>query len=73
MVSVYNIYGAIVFGVERIISSISTGIAASLGNLLVSNDKKRIDDTVNIYEFVQGSVATILFTITSLMLIAGQH
>ena len=69
MVSVYNIYGAIVFGVERIISSISTGIAASLGNLLVSNDKKRIDDTVNIYEFVQGSVATILFTITSLMLI----
>lgn len=69
MVSVYNVYGAVILGMERIITSISTGTAAGLGNLLVTNDEKRINQTVNIFELVQGGVATVFYTITALLLI----
>ena len=69
MVSVYNVYGAIVFGVERIITSISTGAAAGLGNLIESNNKEQINKTVDQFELIQGGIATVLYTITALLLI----
>lgn len=69
MVSVYNIYGAIVFGVEKMITSVSTGAAAGLGNLIESHDKKLIDKTVDQFEFIQGGLATVIYTIASLLLI----
>ncbi len=69
MVSVYNVYGAIIFGVEKIITSISTGVAAGLGNLIESNNREQMNKTVNQFELIQGGIATILYTITALMLI----
>lgn len=69
MVSVYNVYGAIIFGVEKIITAISTGVAAGLGNLIQSNNKEQINKTVNQFELVQGGLATVLYTITALLLI----
>ena len=69
VVSVYNVYGAIIFGVEKIITSISTGIAAGLGNLIESKKADQINATVNQFELVQGGIATVLYTVTGLMLI----
>ncbi len=69
MVSVYNVYGAIIFGIEKIITSISTGAAAGLGNLIELNDKEQINKTVNQFELIQGGLATVLYTITALLLI----
>ncbi|MBQ3016475.1 MAG: sugar isomerase [Clostridia bacterium] len=69
LVSVYNVYGAIIFGIEKIITSISTGAAAGLGNLIESNDKEHINKTVNQFELIQGGLATVLYTITALLLI----
>ena len=54
-------------GIEKIITSISTGTSAGLGNLLTSNDKSRIDKTVDMFEFLQGGATTILYTITAIM------
>ena len=68
MVSVYNVYGAIIFGMERLITSVSAGNAAGIGNVLVSGDKKTIDRTVDLFEFVQSAATTVLFTITALMI-----
>ena len=69
IVSVYNVYGAIIFGVEKIITAISIGAAAGLGSLLATNDKEKINRTVNQFELVQGGLATVLYTITVLLLI----
>lgn len=68
MVSVYNVYGAIIFGIERLITSVSAGTAAGIGNVLVGGDKKTIDRTVDLFEFVQSAATTVLFTITALMI-----
>ena len=69
MVSVYNVYGAIILGIEKIITSVSSGIAAGLGNLLESKDNEQIDKTVNQFEFIQGGLTTVLYTTTALLLI----
>lgn len=69
MVSVYNVYGAIILGIERIVTSVSTGAAAGLGNLLETNNKEQINNTVSQFELIQGGLATILYTATALLLI----
>ncbi len=69
MVSVYNVYGAVIFGIEKIITSVSSGVAAGIGNLLTSGNKEQINKTIDIYELVQASVTTILYSVTALMLI----
>lgn len=69
MVSVYNVYVAIIFGIEKIITSVSTGAAAGLGNLIELNDKERINKTFNQFELIQGGLATVLYTVAALLLI----
>ena len=68
-VSVYNMYGAITFGVGHIANSISSGIAAGLGNLMMSGDIKSVNKTVNMFEIAQAGTATVLYTASALMLI----
>lgn len=68
-VSVYNVYSAIILGVQGVIVSISNGIAAGLGNLLAINDRERINRTVDFYELVQGGCTTVLYSVTALLLI----
>ena len=67
-VSVYSIYLAVVTGIQKIVTSISSGLSASVGNMIADGDKNVIDKTVNQFEFVQITITTILYTITALML-----
>lgn len=69
MVSVYNVYGAIVFGVRSIISAVSNGVVAGLGSLIESSNKDQINKTVDAFELVQGGITTVLYTIAALVLI----
>lgn len=68
-VSVYAVYYAIVSAVERVISSISVGSAAGIGNLINTASKEHINDVVDRFEFVQGALTTILYTIVCLVII----
>lgn len=70
MVSVYNVYSAIIMGVQGVIVAISNGIAAGMGDLLASNDRESIDRTVNAFELLQGGVTTVLYSITAIMLMS---
>lgn len=68
-VSVYNVYGAIIFGIMNLILSLSNSVAAGLGNLLARNEKSAVLRTVNLYELIQGGAATVLYTVTALLLL----
>ena len=68
-VSVYAVYYAIVSAIERIVSSISVGSAAGIGNLINTADNDKVNDVIDKFEFIQGSLVTILYTITSLVII----
>ena len=68
-VSVYSVYAAIIIGIEKIITSISTGSAAGIGKMIALGNQDNIDRAMNIFEFVQGGATAILYTITAVMLI----
>lgn len=68
-VSVYSVYFAVVTGIQRIVTSISSGSAAGIGNLIVSDDKERLNKVVDEFEFAQFAATTILYTITAIMII----
>lgn len=68
-VSVYSVYYAVVAGVEKVVVAISSGIAPSLGNILVTGTKEKVNEIFGVIEFVQSFLTTTLFTTTSLLII----
>ena len=68
-VSVYAVYYAVASGIERVITSISVGCAAGIGDVIARKEKERLNDVINTFEFVQSSVATVLFTVTGVMIV----
>ena len=68
-VSIYSIYRSVIVGIEKIVISVSDGCAASIGNLLAVGNKKEIDNSIDLFEFVQTFSSCILFSVTYLMLI----
>lgn len=68
-VSVYAVYYAVASGIERVISSISVGCAAGIGDVIARKEKERLNEVVNTFEFVQSGVATVLFTVTGVMIV----
>ena len=68
-VSVYAVYYAIVSGIERVISSLSVGSAAGIGDLLSENNVEKSNALVDKFEFIQGGLTTVLYSVTALMLI----
>lgn len=68
-VSVYSVYYAIVSGVGKIIISVANGSAAGLGNLIALGEKKALNRVVDVFEFVQSSITTVIYVITAMMLL----
>ncbi len=68
-VSVYSVYLAVVSSIRKIILSVSTGSAASIGNLLASEDDQRIHAVFNRFEFIQTAITAIIFSTTAAMLL----
>lgn len=69
MVSVYNVYNAIICGIYGVVLSVSNSVAAGLGNLLVMGNKDQINRTVDSFELLQAGLTTMLYTIAALTLI----
>lgn len=68
-VSVYSVYYAVTSGIERIITSVSVGCAAGIGDVIARNEKKQLENVTDLFEFIQGSIATILFSVTGAMIV----
>lgn len=68
-VSVYAVYYAVVSGIERIITSVSVGCAAGIGDVIARNEKEQLKNVTNLFEFVQSSIATILFSVTGVLIV----
>lgn len=68
-VSVYAVYYSVVSGVCKIIDSVANGSAAGIGNLIALGDRKAVNKVVDVFEFVQSGITTVIYVITSMMLI----
>lgn len=72
-VSIYTVYHNVTIGVQQVISSISVGISAMLGNVLYSESKERLRDTFGLVEWFFHTVTVVFFTITGILIMPFVH
>lgn len=68
-VSVYSVYLFIMNGIKNLITSISTGIEATFGELIAKNEISKLNNNFRIYEFIQYNIITIIFTSTAVLIL----
>lgn len=68
-VSVYSVYYSVISGIQKVLSSFSSGVSAGIGHLLWDSDKNKINKVIDEYEFTYGMAATVLYTITLIMIV----
>ena len=69
IVSVYTVYHSVVIGIQQLISCISVGFAAMIGNILYTENQEHIEASFRNIEWFFHTITVLLFTITGLMLI----
>jgi O-antigen/teichoic acid export membrane protein len=62
-VSVFSVYFLVVSGLKSLITSISSGIVPTLGNLYAKQEKTRFDQLFNAYDLIMFFVAFFCFTV----------
>lgn len=62
IVSVYSVYALITNAVKNLIVAVSGAIQPSFGNVLASNDRKRINEVYDIYEFGISLLTSFVFS-----------
>ena len=68
-VSVYSVVFAVVAGIQRLVTSVSSGVAAGIGSLIAADDRKKLNKVIDEFETLQFFLTTILFTVTYVMII----
>ena len=68
-VSRYTVYHNVTIGVQQIISCLSVGVSAMLGNVLYSENKDKLKHTFEQVEWFFHFISTLLFTITGMLII----
>lgn len=68
-VSVYSVYFLVVSGIEKLVTSFSTGLEAAFGNIIAKEESEILDRNFRIYELISFSLTTILFTSTAMLIL----
>lgn len=68
-VSVYSVYYSVVYGVEKLATSISSGAEAALGNMIAKNETENLNIKFGLYEFVSFAITTVLFTCAGILIL----
>lgn len=68
-VSIYAVYHLVVNGVKQIILSLTSGMQAMLGNMLVKRETDILNQTFDFFEWTVHTLVTLVFSITSILII----
>lgn len=67
-VSVYSVYSLVTVGLRKIVTSISSGIAPSVGHLYATKNVKKLNQKFDSYETFIFSITFFLFTVGGLLI-----
>lgn len=69
-VAIYSVYYLIVNCIKNIIKAMTSSIVATFGNMIANNEKKRLIETYDLYEWFVHTLGSLLFTITGVLILA---
>lgn len=67
--SVYTVYNAVIVIVENLLNSLSTSMAAAIGNMLAKDEKNELNESFNRYEFFNTFLAIMASTVMAVLII----
>lgn len=68
-VSVYGVYALVLGGVTTVFDALYIGIAPMIGNMLVTDEKEKIDKVFNVYDWISHFSTTLLFTMCGVLIV----
>ncbi|MBR2869448.1 MAG: polysaccharide biosynthesis C-terminal domain-containing protein [Clostridia bacterium] len=68
-VSVYSVYSLVTTSLSTIITAVSSGFVAALGNMYAGNEKENFKKIFSLYEFVNTTVSFVFYTIAFVLII----
>lgn len=69
VVSVYSIYLMVINAMKGLVSSVSSALVPSLGNIMAKEDKEHVDSAFQLYEFGIHFVTSLLFTCCMILVV----
>lgn len=67
-VSIYSVYYMVVSAIKQMISLVTSAVTPSLGNMYGLNEKEKLRDTFEYFEWLIHAISILLFTITALLI-----
>ena len=68
-VSIYNIYYMVTNGLRSVITSLTTGIQALLGNMYAKNETETLNKTFNAVEWMIHTIVVLLFSVAGVLIV----
>lgn len=68
LVSIYSIYNLVITGVKSIISSLTSGIDSSFGDMIAKEENENLNKKYNLYEIIYLIIVTIFFSCTLVLI-----
>jgi len=68
-VSVYTIYYLAINGIKKVVSRISVGVEAALGNIIAENNKDNLQSSFSLFEFVLNFLCTVAFSCLIILIV----
>lgn len=69
VVSIYSVYAMVIKSLRNLVTSISSAVSPSMGNILTGENMEIKNDAFNMYEFGVGFLTSIAFTIGGCLLV----
>ena len=67
-VSIYSVYYMVVSAIKQMISLVTSAVTPSLGNMYGFNEKEKLRNAFDYFEWLIHSISILLFTITSVLI-----
>lgn len=68
-VSIYGVYQLVINGIRQLVNTVFTGMSSMIGELIAKEDEKKLNNIFSIFEWAIHSAATVLFSITGVLLL----
>ncbi len=68
-VSVYGVYYAVAAGVQKLVSTLSSGLEAAFGDMIANDEHDTLERNFNIFEFISFLITTSAFTGAALLVL----
>lgn len=67
-VSIYSVYNIILQGINNLLSIFISGLSSSFGEIIVSNDKKKLQDTSNEFDYIYYNIITLVYSVSFILI-----